>query len=111
MQKGEYRLTVIGKEYANRMDTDTNEIERQPKISVLLLIERNNNGETEYLLQQRLKQPFFGFWGMMSGKVKFGDSFETTAQDVASRWITSFCAVVPITQDLHNQSTVLIPNQ
>ncbi|MGE5309684.1 MAG: NUDIX domain-containing protein [Sphaerimonospora mesophila] len=79
VQKGEYRLTVIGKEYANRMDTDTNEIERQPKISVLLLIERNNNGETEYLLQQRLKQPFFGFWGMMSGKVKFGDSFEATA--------------------------------
>lgn len=79
VQKGEYRLTTIGKEYANRMDTDTNEIERQPKISVLLFIERDHDGQKEYLLQQRLKQPFYGFWGMMGGKVKFGDSFEETA--------------------------------
>ena len=78
-QKGEYRLTTVGKEYANRIDTDAKEIERQPKISVLLMIERDNNGKKEYLLQQRLKQPFYGFWGMMSGKIKFGDSFEDTA--------------------------------
>ena len=60
-QKGEYRLTTVGKEYANRIDTDAKEIERQPKISVLLMIERDNNGKKEYLLQQRLKQPFYGF--------------------------------------------------
>ena len=78
-QKGEYRLTTVGKEYTNRIDTDAKEIERQPKISVLLMIERDNNGKKEYLLQQRLKQPFYGFWGMMSGKIKFGDSFEDTA--------------------------------
>jgi ADP-ribose pyrophosphatase YjhB (NUDIX family) len=63
------------------MDTDTLTIERQPKVSVLLLITRKNaNGEIEYLLQQRRKQPFFGFWGMMSGKVGWGESFEDTAK-------------------------------
>jgi ADP-ribose pyrophosphatase YjhB (NUDIX family)/predicted transcriptional regulator len=78
--KGEYRLTAKGEEFANKMDTDTHEFERQPKISVLLRVERTNAaGETEYLLQQRLKQPFYGFWGMMGGKVRWGDSFEETA--------------------------------
>ena len=42
---------------------------------------------------------------------KSGGNFETMAQRVASRWITSFCAVVCTTPDLHNQTTVLIPNQ
>jgi len=78
--RGEYRLTTRGKEFANKMDTDTLTMERQPKISVLLLVTRKNDrGATEYLLQQRRKQPFFGFWGMMGGKVRWGESFETTA--------------------------------
>ena len=34
-----YKLTPRGKEYANRMDTDENEIEKQPKVSVALIVE------------------------------------------------------------------------
>lgn len=75
-----YALTPEGKEYANRLDTDNNAIERQPKISVLLLIERDNNGIREFLWQQRLKQPFYGYWGKFGGKVAWGESFEDTAK-------------------------------
>jgi len=70
-----YRLTHKGKEYANRMDTDENEIEKQPKISVAITLERRNEqGEREFLFQQRKKNPYFDFWGRMGGKVRWGES-------------------------------------
>ena len=52
---GHYVLSRAGKEYANRMDTDDNVIEKQPKISVGLIIE---NSEGKFLAQQRRKQPY-----------------------------------------------------
>jgi len=76
---GAYRLTSTGKEYANRMDTDENEIERQPKVSVALIVERHRNGNREFLAQQRLKQPYYGFWGRLGGKVRWGESLEQAA--------------------------------
>lgn len=79
-QDNSYTLTQDGKEYANRLDTDKNQIERQPKISILMLIERNRDGARESLWQQRLKQPFFGYWGRFGGKVAWGESFEETAK-------------------------------
>ena len=76
-----YRLTLKGKEYANRMDTDENEIEKQPKVSVAITLERvNDRGEKEYLFQQRRKNPYFGFWGRMGGKVRWGESIIEAAQ-------------------------------
>jgi 8-oxo-dGTP pyrophosphatase MutT (NUDIX family) len=70
-----YRLTNKGKEYANRMDTDENEIEKQPKVSVAITLERKNDkGEREFLFQQRKKNPYFDFWGRMGGKVRWGES-------------------------------------
>lgn len=74
-----YALTRHGKEYANRMDTDEYEIERQPKISVILFIERQNEGRREFLVQQRLKQPYYGFWGCFGGKIRWGETFEAAA--------------------------------
>lgn len=76
---GVYRLSPKGKEYANRLDTDEHEIERQPKVSVALLIERNRDGKREFLFQQRLKNPYYGFWGRLGGKVRWGESFEEAA--------------------------------
>lgn len=75
-----YTLTHAGKEYANRLDTDKNIIEKQPKLSVLMIIEREHNGKKELLMQQRLKQPFYGYWGRFGGKVAWGESFEMTAK-------------------------------
>jgi len=79
-KKGDqYALTSQGKEYANRLDTDENEIERQPKVSVVLVVERQRDGQREFLCQQRLKQPYYGFWGRLGGKVRWGESFEDAA--------------------------------
>lgn len=75
-----YALTQKGKEYANRLDTDENEIERQPKVSVVLVVERQNGDRREFLCQQRLKQPYYGFWGRLGGKVRWGESFEEAAR-------------------------------
>ncbi len=77
VQKGEghYKLSRKGKEYANRMDTDENEIEKQPKVSVVIILERKNTkGEREFLYQQRKKNPYFDFWGRLGGKIRWGES-------------------------------------
>jgi ADP-ribose pyrophosphatase YjhB (NUDIX family) len=74
LEKG-YKLTNKGKEYANRMDTDEKEIEKQPKVSIAITIERKGkNGEREFLFQQRKKNPYFDFWGRAGGKVRWGES-------------------------------------
>ncbi len=73
--QGRYALTNEGKEHANKLDTDNNSIERQPKSAVLLLIEK----EGKYLIQQRLKHPYFGYWGLPSGKIRWGETIHHTA--------------------------------
>lgn len=75
-EESHYTLTVKGKEYANRLDTDDNTIEKQPKISVALIIE---NSEGKFLAQERLKQPFYGFWGRATGKVRWGETLVEAA--------------------------------
>lgn len=68
---GVYRLTRHGKEYANRMDTDEHVIEKQPKLSVVLDI---INAEGKHLQQERLKQPYYGYWGRPTGKIRWGET-------------------------------------
>ena len=80
ISRGIYRLTPIGKEYANRLDTDNNTIERQPKTAVIIGVERIHNGKTEYLFQERLKNPYFGFWGLPSGKIRWGETLIEAAE-------------------------------
>ena len=71
----QYKLSRQGKEYANRMDTDENEIEKQPKVSIAITLERrNSNNEREFLFQQRLKNPYYGFWGRVGGKMRWGET-------------------------------------
>ena len=74
-----YQLTVKGKEYANKLDTEAGVIERQPKVAVMLLVRRTIDGETQYIVQQRQKQPFFGYWGAPTGKVRWGETILETA--------------------------------
>jgi ADP-ribose pyrophosphatase YjhB (NUDIX family)/predicted transcriptional regulator len=80
VRRGTYTLTPKGKEHANKLDTDNNTIERQPKTAVILVIERQKNGQTEYLFQERLKQPYFGFWGCPTGKIRWGETIIQCAE-------------------------------
>lgn len=76
-----YKLSVKGKEYANRLDTDENEIEKQPKVSVAITLERlNDEGKKEFLFQQRKKNPYFDFWGRAGGKIRWGESIIEAAK-------------------------------
>lgn len=75
-QTGHYTLTSAGKEYANRFDTEARVVERQPKVAVLLAIEDTGG---RWLCQQRLKQPYYGFWGRPSGKVRYGETIMEAA--------------------------------
>lgn len=74
-----YYLTQLGKQHAGMLDTDTLKFERIGKITVAVWCKRDVNGKVEYLMQQRLKEPFFEWWGNISGKVRFGNTTEETA--------------------------------
>jgi 8-oxo-dGTP pyrophosphatase MutT (NUDIX family) len=75
-----YSLTQLGKEYANKLDTDKNQIERQPKSAIILVIE---NQKGELLAQERLKHPYFGFWGFAGGKIRWGETIiEAAAREL-----------------------------
>lgn len=73
--KNGYELTIRGKEFANRIDTDALKLERQAKTGVLLVCIDQGN----YLIQQRLKQPYFGFYGFITGKTRWGETVSETA--------------------------------
>lgn len=77
--RGKYSLTPRGKEYANKLDTDANVIERQPKSGVILAVRKGN----KFLFQERLKHPYYGFWGFPSGKIRWGETIlETAAREL-----------------------------
>lgn len=82
-EKNLYQLTQKGKEFANRFDFDSETkkaiIERQAKLGVLVICTREKNGKKEFLFQKRLKQPYYGFHGQITGKIKWGESPDKAA--------------------------------
>ncbi|WKZ30080.1 MAG: NUDIX domain-containing protein [Candidatus Dojkabacteria bacterium] len=77
-----YELTDKGKDYSNLMNDELTEVEKQPKASVLLRVVRKNSetNEVEHLLCKRLKHPYFGKVGRLTGKIRFGESFAEAAK-------------------------------
>jgi len=76
-----YSLTNKGKEYANTMDTDIAQVQKQAKVSAVSCVYRDafgrkKNEEIEFLIYTRLKQPFYGHQGFPSGKVKWGEGIK-----------------------------------
>ncbi len=78
-----YCLTTKGKEFANRLDTDQIVLEKQAKIGVVICGVRKLEKKKQYLVQQRLKQPYYGFYGFVTGKIKWGETvIETAAREL-----------------------------
>jgi len=75
-----YQLTVMGKEFANRFDTETAQIERQAKLGVAITGIKIEGKTMRFLVQQRLKQPYYGYYGSITGKVRWGETVEETAK-------------------------------
>lgn len=74
-----YTLTPTGKEFANRFDTEKVEVERQAKLSILVICVKKRKNLKEYLIHQRLKQPYYGFHGFITGKMRWGETAAETA--------------------------------
>src|SRR3989344_4878566 len=77
---GKYSLSDQGKEFANRIDTDALQLERQSKLTVAMHTVRSSHGKREYLVHHRLKEPFYGWYGSHSGKIRWGETPEQTAR-------------------------------
>lgn len=76
-----YTLTDQGKDFSNLLDDSMESLEKQPKCSVIINgVRLNSEGHIEFLLNRRLRQPYFGKVGRVSGKVHFGESLKDAAQ-------------------------------
>lgn len=76
----EYTLTSRGIEFANRMDTSQVIFRQQPKTTTVFCAYKDNiNVEKEFLLYNRLKNPFYNHQGFPTTKVWFGEKIEDAA--------------------------------
>jgi ADP-ribose pyrophosphatase YjhB (NUDIX family)/predicted transcriptional regulator len=81
LEDGKYQLTALGKEYANGLNEQQRTTEKQPKVSILMVIAKtNDDDETVYLLQKRSRNPFYGYWSEVHGRAEWEESFEATAK-------------------------------
>jgi predicted transcriptional regulator len=62
-----YSLSTKGKGIANR-------IEKQAKLGIALNIFKREKEGRKYLIQKRSKEPFVGWSGSPSGKIKYGET-------------------------------------
>ena len=79
-ENNRYKLTNKGKDYSNLLDDNIEKEEKQPKTSVILTIVRDNKGEQEQLLCKRLRHPYYGKVGRLTGKVRFGETIIDAAK-------------------------------
>lgn len=79
----QYFLTPRGKEFANRFDTEKIIIEKQAKLTLGVMPMKKNEGKKYYLIHQRLKQPYFGYYGSVNGKIRWGEKvFEAAKREL-----------------------------
>lgn len=81
LENGQYQLTAAGKEYANNLNEALRRTEKQPKVSVLLIVDKlSADGRILYLAQRRSRNPHYGYWSEIHGRAVWGESFEDTAK-------------------------------
>ncbi|MEP7103543.1 MAG: NUDIX domain-containing protein [Candidatus Dojkabacteria bacterium] len=72
-----YFLTTEGKQFVSFLDIESNKKEITPKVSIWTLI-RNKENSDKILMSKRLKHPFLGMYGFVTGKVRAGETLEST---------------------------------
>lgn len=78
---GGYSLTFVGKQFANSLDDTSSVVRKQAKLSMQLIISRQRpDGQTEYVCQERLRQPYMRYSGLPSGPVGWGEAAEDAAR-------------------------------
>jgi len=65
-----YVLSSEGKAHVALLDGETGKTEQTPLFGVLVVLVDNNN----LLFAKRLKHPFYGYYGMITGKIKFDEN-------------------------------------
>lgn len=71
-----YALTGKGKQFVDRSNLESLKIRLQPKAITILAVQ-NNNGQ--YVILERLHQPFINNKGFPSGKIHYGESLHDAA--------------------------------
>lgn len=75
-----YYLTQKGKQYAGKLDIYGMKMEKFGTPSVAVTAIKIIKGKKHFLIQQRLKEPLYGYFGFINGKVKFGEFVGETAK-------------------------------
>lgn len=97
-----YSLTVKGKEYANQMDTDQASMEKQPKIAVMIVPVKKEKGKKYLLIQERTKEPYYGYRGFVTGKIRYGEKVLETARRELKEETGLECNDLHIKRIVHN---------
>ena len=79
-KRSKYYLTQKGKVFSSKLDVDALVMERQATLSVAVTAKKKIKGKTHLLIQKGLKEPFFGYYGFINGKVRFGETSEDTTK-------------------------------
>ena len=79
---GAYELTPDGKLTADKMQLDTLEIDRQPRIVILMAVREKTKG---WLLHRRKVQPVIDMVGFLHANLKLGESILDTAAATLKR--------------------------
>lgn len=78
-ESGNYKLTLEGQKRSAFIEGDTGTQAQFPTFSIVILAKTGD----KYVCQKRLKEPFYGYWGFISGKINFGQNlFECATRDL-----------------------------
>jgi 8-oxo-dGTP pyrophosphatase MutT (NUDIX family) len=98
----DYSLTTKGKEFANQMDTEEVVIEKQPKIAVIVVPIKIVDNKKLLLVQERTKEPYYGYKGFMTGKIRYGEKVVEAAKRELKEETGLSCEELHLKRIVHN---------
>lgn len=78
-KKSYYYLTAKGKQTVSHMEED-GEYQKQFKVGMFIDVVRKKGTKQQLLLHKRLKHPHYGYIGVVTGKLRWGESIEDNAK-------------------------------